>query len=244
MYDLFLTHEHSRLIASILTRFNSNILSYLLTYFRKNQSLSILEIGPGKGYFYRATRKYPRITYYAFDRNITILKNLHITRIYLGEAPKLINFKKKFHVIYIAYVIEHLQDGVAVYELIKNCKKYLYPGSIIVMLAPNTMSQGMEFWNEDYTHTYPTTKRNVAMAFADNGMTDLTVLDFNDMALWLASNPVLWKWIAVTCKIIFYFFNYRAFHLLTNQKEYDLNSFFYRLYLFCKAQNILFVARS
>lgn len=247
LYDIFFTNEHPKWIQSILARFNRNILAYLMTFFESDKKLSVLEIGPGKGYFYQATRAIPHIQYYAFDRNIQMLKKLRISRIFLGEAPKLVNFKRKFHVIYISYVIEHLQNGEAVYELIRNCKKYLYPSGIIVMLAPNALAQGLDFWNEDYTHVYPTTKRNVAMALYDNGIHDLTVLDFNDAALWMTSNWYLWKWIVLVCQILFYFYNYHlAISLLSplyNKKEYELDNILYRLYLFFKAKNLLFVAR-
>ncbi|MBI4066092.1 methyltransferase domain-containing protein [Candidatus Gottesmanbacteria bacterium] len=247
LYDIFLSNVHPRWIQSILARFNKNILVYLLTFFKKNRRLSVLEIGPGKGYFYRATRAVPRIRYSAFDRNSHMLKQLNISRIFHGEAPTLVNFKQKFHIIYIAYVIEHLQHGEAIYELIRNCKKYLYPDGIIVMLAPNALAQGLDFWNEDYTHLYPTTKRNVAMAFYDNGISDLTVADFNDAALWMTSKGSLWMWIVTLCQILFYFYNYHvAISLLSplyHKKEYELDNILYRLYLFLKAKNLLFVAR-
>ncbi|MBI3342887.1 methyltransferase domain-containing protein, partial [Candidatus Gottesmanbacteria bacterium] len=231
LYDIFLTKVHPRWIQSILARFNRNILAYLLTFFKTDKNLSILEIGPGKGYFYQATRAFPHIQYFAFDRNIHMLKKLRISRIFHGEAPKLVNLKQKFHIIYIAYVIEHLQNGEAVYELIRNCKKYLYPSGIIVMLAPNALTQGLDFWNEDYTHVYPTTKRNVAMAFYDNGIDDVLIHDFNDAAMWMTRRWYLWKWILGACRMLFVFYNY---HLATallspfyKKEEYALDNIFY-----------------
>jgi len=247
LYDIFYTNIHPRWIQSILTRFNRNILSYIVTFFETDKKLSLLEIGPGKGYFYQATRSIPQIEYSAFDRNIQMLQKLHISRMYRGEAPKLVNFKRKFHIIYISYVIEHLQNGEAVYELIRNCKKYLYPSGIIVMLAPNALSQGLDFWNEDYTHVYPTTKRNVAMAFYDNGMQDLKVLDFNDAALWVTSNWKIWIWIVFFSQILFYFYNYHFIITLLSplykKQEYELDNILHRLYLFVKAKNLMFIAR-
>ena len=248
MYDWFITKKHPKYIQSILARSNKNILEHLLTFFKANQTLSILEIGPGKGYFYQATRRFrSRIAYHAFDRNKVMLKNLGISKIYHGEASKLVHFKKKFHIIYAAYVIEHLKDGIAVFEMIKNCKKYLHKDGIIVFIAPNTITQGMEFWNSDYTHTYPTTKRNVSMAFHDNGITDISIFEFNDMALWLTGDSGLWIWIVRVCQILFFFYNYRITHMIFSfiytKKEYDLDSALFRLYLFSKAQNLMFIAR-
>lgn len=247
LYDIFLTKVHPRWIQSILARFNRNILAYLLTFFKTDKNLSILEIGPGKGYFYQATRAFPHIQYFAFDRNIHMLKKLRISRIFHGEAPKLVNFKRKFHIIYIAYVIEHLQNGEAVYDLIRNCKKYLYPSGIIVMLAPNALAQGFEFWNGDYTHTCLTTKRNVAMAFYDNGMKELTILDVNDAAIWMTSTWYLWRWILKICHILLFFYNYHVANTLLSpfykKEEYELDNILYRLYLFFQASNFLVIAQ-
>src|SRR5260221_7298914 len=171
-YDLFLNKAHPSWVQNFFSRYNRNIVSVLLSKLDKTK-ISILEIGPGKGYFYQAIREHKvPISYTALDQNENILKHVGAPSVYVGSAPNLPKFKKKFDIIYIAYVIEHLQDGRMVYELIQNCQKYVNPEGVIVFLVPDAMRQGMEFWNSDYTHSYPTSKRNVAMAFFDSGIPD------------------------------------------------------------------------
>src|SRR3990167_1684400 len=111
-YDLFYNNPHPKWIQKLLIGFNQNILSYLLTYFPQQKKISLLELGPGKGYFCQAARMLgKKISYSAFDRNDLILKSLNIKSIYKGEASQLSRFKNKFDIIYAAYLIEHLKNG-------------------------------------------------------------------------------------------------------------------------------------
>jgi len=246
-YDTFIHNPHHPFIRKLLITFNYEVLSHLLSFFPEEKQINLLELGPGKGYFYQATKKWrKRISYSAFDRNDLILKSLNISSIHKGEAPDLPKFNNKFDIIFASYLIEHLKDGEEVYELIRNCKKNLSSGGLIVFLAPDALSLKMEFWNMDYTHSFPTTRRNVAMAFYDNNIYKLKINGYRDIDLFLSANSKLWPRISFLIGICMIFYNYRIFNFLLSlfdRKTIDSqNNWFYRLYCFTKAKCLMFIA--
>lgn len=248
-YDIFLNKSHPSWLKNVFRRYNENILKLLFSYFPSVNKLSILEIGPGKGYFYQATRSYgKRIAYSALDRSKSILEHLGIRSTILGTAPKIPATNRKFDIIYAAYLIEHLKNGEEIYELIKNCKKNLRAKGIIVFIAPDVLSQKFEFYAADYTHGYPVTKRAVAMAFADNGLKDVDIYDFLDVGPWLSHKPVIWIWSLLFIKTIMVFYNYHfasiIFSFLAGKKSYIYDNWFYKLYGFTKVKNIIFIGKN
>ncbi|OGG03872.1 hypothetical protein A2W14_05015 [Candidatus Gottesmanbacteria bacterium RBG_16_37_8] len=247
-YDFYYYKSHPDWLNNLFIRYNQNILFHLLSFFPDRKQINLLELGPGKGYFYEACQKWDKkISYHAFDRNDLILKSLNIKSVFKGKAPNLPLFKKKFDIIFSAYLIEHLKSGEEVFELIRKCKKNLSPGGLIVFLAPDALSLKMEFWNMDYTHSFPTTKRNVAMAFYDNQLSDLNIHDYYDFTLWLTNKSNLWPICSFLIRITMIFYDYRLFNFLMlfsfrktiNRPE----NWFYRLFCFTKVKNLMFIAR-
>jgi SAM-dependent methyltransferase len=152
--------------------------------------------------------------------------------------------KNKYDVVYCAFVVEHLRNGQEVYELINNIKKLLNDGGLIVFFTPNALSQKFEFYNIDYTHQYPTTARNVAMAFYDNGINDVTCLKVNGLCTYKYFHNQLLR---VLHKLVFSLYSYRFFAFLARPfykvPLYRLNNFFYQVYCFFKEENLMFIAR-
>ncbi|OGG21602.1 hypothetical protein A3B48_04805 [Candidatus Gottesmanbacteria bacterium RIFCSPLOWO2_01_FULL_40_10] len=243
-YDTFIHNPHHPFIRKLLITFNYEVLSHLLSFFPEEKQINLLELGPGKGYFYQATKKWrKRISYSAFDRNDLILKSLNISSIHKGEAPDLPKFNNKFDIIFASYLIEHLKDGEEVYELIRNCKKNLSSGGLIVFLAPDALSLKMEFWNMDYTHSFPTTRRNVAMAFYDNGLNLGRIYNINGyMTLKHFYNFFIYYFF----RIVFLFYSYQIVQLIFwpffRKHIYVLDNRFYQFYCFAKVKNLMFIA--
>lgn len=254
MYGVFLDSSHTSFQERLTIGFNKNILKYILQNRKKTQkSVRVLEIGVGKGYFAKACHEYAEefsisLIYDAFDRNEAMLRNVKNinkkTDTYVGELPKISITKKKYDIVYCAFVVEHLNSGVEVYDLITNVKKLLAPGGMIVFLTPDSMSQKFEFFNIDYTHHYPTTSRNVMMAFNDAGINNVIVQRINGLCTYrYFDNPVL----RILHKLVFKLYSYRLFSVLCwpfyRVPLYRLDNFFYRVFCFAKEENLMFVAR-
>ncbi len=255
LYDVFLNNGHTARQSMLLSNFNYHIIENVI----KNLSLTkkdvrMLELGVGKGYFAKACHKYSeehdtKISYSAFDRNDNMLANLKKInkgiKTYHGELPNLtITPSKKFDVVYCAFVVEHLKSGLEVNELIVNIKKILNDGGLMIFFTPNALSQKLEFYNIDYTHQYPTTARNVAMAFYDCGINDVRCLKINGLCTYRHFDNQLLR---VLHKLIFLMYSYRLLAVLAyplyKVPLYRLNNFFYQVYCFFKEENLMFIAR-
>lgn len=243
-YDYFLNNEHSDIFQKILVKFNLNIVNYLYSSSSSvKNGLSILEVGPGKGYFFNAIQKSElNINYSAVDRNENILKNLGIKSIYKSDLPSLPVFNKKFDIIYVSYVVEHLKNGREIFDFLSECYKYLKINGRVVLFVPNALRQKMEFWNIDYTHIYPTTKRNMTMALIESGFGKIISYDINGLLTYkYFTNYFLYKFV----NIILYLYNYKFFQelfLIFNFPKSNINDFFYKIYCFAKEENLMIVA--
>lgn len=255
LYNIFLNNSHTSWQEKLLIHFNQNVIEYALKDFDngKKKTIDVLELGVGKGYFAQACRLYnekntKKIKYHAFDRNIDMLKNLSKIdpqiETHRGELPGLSIKNKKYDIVYCAFVVEHLKNGLEAYELINNIKKHLNDGGLIVFFTPNALSQRFEFYNIDYTHTFPTTSRNVTMAFNDCNITDVKALKINGLCTYKGfSNPVIRR----LHKVIFKLYSYRLFSYLAapfyRVPLYSLSNFFYRVFCLFKEENLMFIAK-
>jgi hypothetical protein len=240
-YDIFYKNMHSPFFEKILVRMNKNVIKSIAEEFSEKKEISLLEVGPGKGYLYKAVKQSNRkINYFALDRNKLILKSLDTKNTFVSVVPEMPDFKRKFDVIYAAYVIEHLKSGQEVYEFIRNAKKYLNTNGLIVLFAPDAIKQKMEFWNIDYTHIYPTTKRNITMALYENEITNIRIYNINGLLTHkLFKNNLIY----FLLRFFLLFYNYKFFHFFSFSNKYDLYDIFYKVYCFVKEENLMVIAK-
>lgn len=243
-YDIFFENKHPLWAQRFLIWCNRALLRFIRQEQNSSStSLRVLEVGPGKGYFYQACVVASDIEYVACDRNPSFGRLFPGASFYECEIPSFPMNIGTFDVIYAGYVIEHLSDGMAVAEFFRSCEKMLSPGGVIVIACPDALSQQFEFFNMDYTHRYPTTERNVSMAFSDSGFLArayplnglLTVPGFSSRLFFVISRAVL------------FFYNYRLMHFcfgwVGRRGIADLQNPFYQFYCFAKQRNILFLAK-
>ena len=245
-YDIFIKNSHSPAIAKLMISLNVNVLNFWLRKYQGKKSADVLEVGPGKGYFFKALEQIGwQGSYTALDRNSLILKNLGIKKVIISELPK-IETKEKFDLVHCAYVLEHLSSYQEVYKTLVNFKQVLTTDGYLLLSVPDFMGQKTEFWNIDYSHTYPTTKRNMVMALIDAGFQEenieifeinglLTLPHFDSKVAYLLINWLM------------FFYSYRFFHfwqyLFMRKNVYSLNNFFYRVYCLCKEPNLMIVVK-
>ena len=245
-YDIFLKSEHNSFIQDMLIRNNTYLVKWLKKkYFNGKDSIKMLEIGPGKGYFYKAVNNVGGIDYYAADRNENILSNLQLSKekIILGTLPE-IDIPEKMDIIFAGYVIEHLPNGIKLYESLQVMKRALNDDGVIVLLFPDAMKLKMELWNIDYTHCFPTTKRNVNECARDCGLYVDSWTDLNGI---LFSRKIDNRFINCMRRGLFSLYSYNLFSFLVKpfyrKPLWDLNNVFWRFYVMVKEYNVMFVLK-
>lgn len=185
------------------------------------------------------------IPYYAVDRNQYILSNLKIDSDYtqIAELPN-IHMKKKFDIIFVGYVIEHLPSGIDLYNALENLKSLLKVDGILVLQFPDVMKMGKEFWNIDYTHTFPTTKRNVNQAILDSNMYVEKSIDICGILYTKKVDSAIRYFLK---SVIMFFYSYRLMTGLTKivyrVPVWNLSDVFWRAYGLLKEPNVMFIVK-
>jgi len=77
---------------------------------------------------------------------------------------------KKFDLIWMSHVLEHSPTWVDARNLLDDARKLLAENGSIVVVGPDVIDWGRQFWNIDATHGYPTTLRNVIQLCDDVGL--------------------------------------------------------------------------
>ena len=243
-YETFQILEHPAWAQRFLRWCNGSVVRQILALSGKAHP-RVLEIGPGKGYFFQALHSLcPEAHYVAVDENRAILEHLGAKHVVQARIPGLPEFDDTFDIVYASYVIEHLADGRALFAFLSACSRVLDVGGHIVLFAPDCLKQRMEFWNIDYTHSFPTTKRNVTLALLDAGFarvrtTDvsgqLTYPHFTNRALHACTRALL------CC------YNYRLFsalcYPLSRRSAAAVDNIWYRFYCLAKQPTFMITAQ-
>lgn len=137
-----------------------------------SRPFNVLETGIGTGLFARAVKE-EGWQYTGIDRSKKICallgRDYKVLQAELPPFPKELS-SSTFDLVYAAFVLEHMKNGVEAHDFISALSDHTMPGGAIVLIVPDSLSLGMEFWNLDYTHTFPTTERNVRQVLEECGM--------------------------------------------------------------------------
>lgn len=251
LYDIFISQKHHPAIRRLMVSLNRNIVTFLKSKIRDRASgrqLKILEIGPGKGYFHRACMEDGEVEYFGLDRSANILNLLadvpEANKFY-GEVPNLPTIPVKFDIIYAAFVLEHLLGGgESQFEFVSWAKRHLVEGGILALQVPDSERLGMEFWNIDYTHTFPTTKRSVSHALYDNQICDVEVYEINGL---LTHRYFTNKWVTLALRIFLFPYRYKTLQWLAyyffDKPSWNQGNIFFSAYGLCKEPNLFVVGR-
>lgn len=243
-YDIFFDNEHPKWAQKFLVSMNTNVVKHLF-HVGIPKNARILEVGPGKGYFYQAVQKFPTLRYSACDQNPRFSEFFPEQNFIQASVPPLPVFTEKFDVIYAAYIVEHLTSGAEVQKFVVSCKEQLAPGGLLVLLCPDALRQKIEFWNMDYTHIYPTTKRNMAMIVQDAGLSLKAMKHVNGLlTLPGFGNPLVSWSIRVLLAPYWYPLWHFLFGWIFKKPLYSLQNPFYQLYCLVKQANIFLIAKN
>ena len=131
---------------------------------------SVLEIGPGDGYIADHYTK-PEFEYHALERSTEVVERLKsqgisITQSSCPPIPKEIG---TFDVCYMLHVIEHMKDADMAAHMINEIKNHLNENGLLIIACPDYMRWKEYFYDCDYTHSLPFTKRRLRQLLIDEG---------------------------------------------------------------------------
>jgi 2-polyprenyl-3-methyl-5-hydroxy-6-metoxy-1,4-benzoquinol methylase len=141
----------------------------------------ILEIGPGSGrvavelvsmgFSYVAiepTKSMVEATTIRIKNSIS--KDLQL-EIHEDRLPSINqNLLRRFDAVVLIHTLEHASNPYEAHEWLGTIKSMLKPGGYIFMLSPDYLDYGSEFYDVDWSHSFPTTLNNVKEILSDVGL--------------------------------------------------------------------------
>jgi len=192
---------------------NNNFINLIKKISHKNLSqISLLEIGPGKGFFAGKCKEY-NIKYFAVEGNKLMAKDLKKNGyIVYNQLVPPIKVDKKFDVIFMNQVFEHMENRSRAIKLIESCRKHLKNKGVIIISTPDILSWKEDFWS-DYTHNYPTSIEGLTRILYDY---NFTVIYKNYYSFFVKGN-FLTKIISFLSRL---FYGIGIFKLIFGEKAY------------------------
>jgi len=135
--------------------------------------LKILEVGYGHGYFADIVEKKGH-EYKATDISESVVA-LGVNKGHDVVLPQHLSESEQFDVVWLSHVLEHSSNWIDARHLLENYSRYLRPGGTVVCVGPDFLSWKNEFWSVDFSHGFPTTKRNCFQLFSDIGLKDVEI---------------------------------------------------------------------
>jgi len=168
------------------------ILGYVERALRNPKDVHAVEVGVGIGLFADACMK-RGWDYTGIDRNDKMVRSLgERARVISGEVPPLpaVIQPGTMDLAYSSFVVEHLADGTHAFQFVSELSRSLKRDGLLVIVVPDALSLGLEFWNLDYTHRYPTMERNLTQILLEARLSVEKVVRYNGpcftgLAYWL-----------------------------------------------------------
>jgi len=193
--------------------------------------VSVLEVGIGTGLFARCCHN-RGWSYVGVDRNPMLVERLSQNfKVVLGSCPPLPDVgPTQFDVAYAAFVLEHLPDGEAALTFTEAMKDKVRSGGLVVLIVPDAITLGLEFWNLDYTHRFPTSWRNVTHIMREAGLQDVQVIKYCGAG---------WRgWLRGIVRLSSIFYHYPFWSWLLRGSNLP-----YSVYQYIKQDMLCFIAR-
>ena len=186
----------------------------LIRKFSKNNNPSLLEIGPGKGFFAHLCKK-NGFEYTAIEVNKLMSDKLSKMglKVFNAYVPP-IKLKDKFDVIFMNQVFEHMKNRDEAREMVKSCKEHLNEDGLIIISSPDILSVKQDFY-QDYTHDYPTSLMRLSKLLADY---DLKVL-YKDYYTFFTTGYIKTRIIAFLTRLCY---NLGIFKIFFGKKAYKV----------------------
>jgi hypothetical protein len=129
----------------------------------------VLEVGPGDGYIAGFTRA-AGLLYTGVEGSDSVASRLQgegysIVRSYVPPLPTGI---KDSQICFMLHVIEHMKGAAEASQLISQIRAVLDDAGVLIIACPDYVRWGHYFFDCDYTHTLPFTRRRLRQLLLDH----------------------------------------------------------------------------
>ena len=165
----------------------------LVLSFIPSQKTKLLEIGSGRGYFAAECQKRGDIEYFGIEPEETLYNSLKERGYNVDQrfVPPLSFDQGFFDVVCHFHVLEHMENPRQAFQFIQECSRVLKNNGLLIFRCPNALSWGMDFWDVDYTRSFPTTPTRVKQLLFD---CELEVTYFKEISFFKPRHFGAFRW--------------------------------------------------
>ena len=169
-YDHFQQDSPTRLGNWITEIFSEKIFKYA----EIEPGHRILEIGPGRGAFADICLK-EGIEYSAVEANKKMAASLEKrgADVTYAMVPPLPAFGKKFDVVVMINVMEHMNGMRDALQITQQIREVLKPKGKLVICSPDYLNLRHNFFNCDFSHNYVTTRLRIKQLLVSTGFNNI-----------------------------------------------------------------------
>jgi hypothetical protein len=155
----------------------------------------ILEIGVGRRLFYDALKQTnSQIQYTGIEPNPQMFqdacaKGIDCVQCFVPPFPEGLA-PGSFDFVLMSHVLEHFRDYREVMAVFEGVRGLLAAGGRFVLFYPDLRDYGVDFFEADYTHTFPAARDNVRDLLADCGFA--VEVEDSYRACFHSCRPVFW----------------------------------------------------
>lgn len=129
----------------------------------------MFEVGPGDGYIAEIARV-RGAGYRALERNSRIGESMRSRGfdVECVSVPPVPRMKEASDACFLLHVIEHMGSVGDAASLVQGLRENLRAGGVLVVATPDYASWGYRFFDCDYTHSFPFTRRRLGQLLQDH----------------------------------------------------------------------------
>lgn len=170
VYDGFAGRDRIRAGEAVKARQNRIIFDWGMAHCQAHER-RVLDIGPGDGAI-AVHSQHEGLPYVAVEGsavlcNVLRQRGLEVHQAYVPPLPQ--GVSGRFSTCYLLHVLEHMPDHRAASALFREIREALLPGGSFVVACPDYSRWGADFYDCDYTHSYPLTRRRLRQIALDHG---------------------------------------------------------------------------
>jgi hypothetical protein len=193
VYDGYAARGRIGAGVAIKRRQASKIFDFGLASSRGVQA-GVVEIGPGDGYIAELS-KAGGLEYVGIEGSAAVAEKLQLLghEVLRGYVPPLpVGLTNGYRCCFMLHVLEHMKTPVEAATVVAQIFERLAPGGALVVACPDYSRWGAHFFDCDYTHSYPLTRRRLSQLLRDQGFEVVESTIYVGPVFGYAGLPISW----------------------------------------------------
>lgn len=169
--EYFFNRRPAQFAEGMLAFWHRSMFSLAAKHIPDMRRKSLLEVGPGFGYFGRICKDNGLNSYTAVEMNANAAQALTNQgfNVICSTIPPFPHLEAGVDIIWLSHVIEHSPDYIRAREALGAAYEKLNPGGFVVVICPDYISWKQNFYDIDWSHGFPVTLKRLNQILTDVG---------------------------------------------------------------------------